>query len=163
MPTLTQVSTEHRERLMAHVEELRRLADAVGDLPREDLAAKVASEHEFLVTTLLPHMEAVEAAVHPELDRLLSCRLAMAPMGREHAEIRKLVGQLGDLSGRLAKAGAIGPDSIELSRVLYRLYSILKVHLREESLYIPILEHNLDEAKSEALVVAMDHAARVEL
>jgi hypothetical protein len=84
-------------------------------------------------------------------------------MGREHAEIRKLVAQLGDLSDRLVKPGAPGAESIELTRVLYRLYSILKVPLREESLYIPILEHNLDERAAEGLVVAMDHAARVEL
>lgn len=163
MPTLTQVSNEHRERLMAHVEGLVTLADAIGQEPGASLAARVADEHAFLVGTLIPHMETVEAAVYPELDRLLSCRLAMAPMEREHIEVRKLVDHLGELSTRLGHGGPSEADAIELNRVLLRLFSILKVHLREESLYLPILEHNLDPERTEALVVAMDHATRIEL
>lgn len=163
MPTLTQVSTEHRERLISHVEEMRQLADAIGERPWPSLAPRIADEHDFLVSTLVPHMQAVEAAVYPELDRLLSCRLAMAPMEREHAEITRLVAQFGDLIGHLQTAQVPGGEATELYRVMYRLYTILKVHLREESLYVPILEHNLDPAKADALVIAMDHAARVEL
>ena len=48
MPTLTQVSQEHRERLMVHVERLPRLADEIGIVPWLDLVARVADEHAFL-------------------------------------------------------------------------------------------------------------------
>ena len=44
-----------------------------------------------------------------------------------------------------------------------KLYSILKIHLREEAMYVPILEHNVSVAQAEAIAVAMEHAARVEL
>ncbi len=163
MATLTRVSLEHRERLMKHVEALPRLADSIGAVPASDLAASVAEEHAFLVETLLPHMEAVEAAVYPELDRLLSCRLAMAPMEREHREVRKLVGRLGGLCDDLKRGPLSEAETVELNRVLIRLYSILKVHLREESLYVPILEHNLTQEQTDALALAMEHAVRVEL
>ncbi len=160
MGTLTQVSTEHKERLMKHVDAMPGLADEVGQTPWPQLAPRIADEHDFLVSTLIPHMEAVESGVHQQLDRVLSCRLAMEPMEREHAQIRKLVAQLGTFPGK----GALSEgDVIELNRVLVKLYSILKVHLREEALYIPILEHNLDQEQLDALAVSMDHRSRVEL
>jgi hypothetical protein len=163
MSTLTQVSQEHRERLMAHVDRLPDLADEVGRTAWTDVAGRIADEHDFLVSTLVPHMEAIEAAVHPELDRLMSCRLGMAPMEREHAEIRRLIARLGELAARPATAGPTPGEQVELNRILLKLYSIVKTHLNEESLYVPILEHNLTPEQAEGLAVAMEHAARVEL
>lgn len=162
MPTLAQVSRDHNERLMAHVERLPKLADDIGVAPWADVRERLAGEREFLVATLIPHMESVDVAVHPELDRLMSCRLGMAPLEREHTEIGKLIAQLGDVA---ALAGAMEPtagQAIELNRILVKLYSILKVHLREESLYVPILEHNLLPEQAEAIAVALEHASRVE-
>jgi hypothetical protein len=163
MPTLSQVSEEHRRRLMAHVERLPQLADEIGRAPWPEVGARVAGERDFLVGTLIPHMETVDAAVHPELDRLMSCRLGMAPLEREHDEIRKLIAQLGDVSDHLGAREPTPGETIELNRILVKLYSILKVHLREESLYVPILEHNLSPEQAEAIAVAMEHASRVVL
>lgn len=162
MPTLSQVSTEHRERLMTHVEHLPQIADEIGSRPWPSVMARLTDEHGFLVETLIPHMETVDAAVHPELDRLMSCRLGMAPLEREHDEIRKLIAQLGGLVDQLSSREPTAGESIELNRVLLKLHSILKIHLREESLYVPILEHNLSPEQAEAIAVAMEHAARVE-
>jgi hypothetical protein len=162
MSTLSQVSQEHRQRLMAHVDRLPILADELGTAPWTDVAGRIADEHDFLVSTLVPHMEAVEAAVHPELDRLMSCRLGMAPMEREHAEIRRLIGRLGELAALSGREPTPG-ETIELNRVLVKLYSIVKIHLREESLYVPILEHNLLPEQAEAIAVGLEHASRVEL
>ncbi len=160
MPTLTQVTTEHRDRLMTHVDALPGLADQVGTVPWEVLAPRLRDQHGFLTSTLIPHMEAVEAGVHQELDRVLSCRLAMEPLEREHVTVRRLIAQLGDL---VAREDLSGGQAIELNRVLIRLHSILKVHLREESMYVPILEHNLEPSQLDGLVASMEHAARVEL
>jgi iron-sulfur cluster repair protein YtfE (RIC family) len=163
MPTLSQVSQDHRERLMAHVEFLPQIADEIAQKPWPDVLARLTDEHEFLVETLIPHMQTVDAAVHPELDRLMSCRLGMAPLEREHGEIRKLIAQLGGLLDPLGSREPTAGEVIELDRVLLKLHSILKVHLREESLYVPILEHNLSPEQADAIAVAMEHAARVEL
>jgi hypothetical protein len=162
MPTLSQVSQEHRERLMTHVERLPELADDLGVAPWPGVCTRLAGEHDFLVSTLLPHMKSVDEAVHPELDRLMSCRLGMAPLEREHDEIRKLIGRLGEVVSHLGHQEPTAGETIELNRILVKLHSILKVHLREESLYVPILEHNLSPEQAESIATAMEHAARVE-
>lgn len=160
MPALSQVSTVHRERLMEHVDALPVLADQLSEGVWSEVSPSVAAEHEFLVSTLIPHMEAVESGIHRELDRLLSCRLAMEPMSREHEQVRQLIDRLGYFAEKPTMSDG---DSVELNRVLVKLYSILKVHLREEAMYIPILERNLDQEQIRALVASMDHAGRVEL
>lgn len=163
MSALARTSREHRDRLIEHVERLPKLADEVGESSWPDLVARIADEHEFLVSTLIPHMETVETAVHPELDRLMSCRLGMAPLEREHQEIRELIERLGQLSAAPTSHSLTTGETIELNRVLVKLYAIVKVHLREESLYVPILEHNLTPDQAEAIAVGLDHASRVEL
>jgi hypothetical protein len=148
---------------MAHVERLPQLADEIGREPWAEVGARVAGERDFVVGTLIPHMETVDAAVHPEFDRLTSCRLGMAPLEREHDEIRKLIAQLGGVCEHLGTREPTPGETIALNRILVKLYSILKVHPREESLYVPILEHNLSPGQGEAIAVAMEHASRVVL
>jgi hypothetical protein len=163
MSALARTSREHLDRLIEHVERLPKLADEVGESSWPDLVTRIADEHDFLVSTLIPHMETVETAVHPELDRLMSCRLGMAPLEREHQEIRELIERLGQLSAAPTSHSLTTGETIELNRVLVKLYAIVKVHLREESLYVPILEHNLTPDQAEAIAVGLDHASRVEL
>jgi hemerythrin-like domain-containing protein len=103
-------------------------------------------------------METVEAAVYPTLERLLADTQTTAPMAREHVEIRRLVGAIGEFAEHPqshADRGAV----LALRRVLLRLYALLKSHLSEEELYIPILEDNLTPAQEAALARALDHVA----
>jgi hypothetical protein len=162
MPTLKEVSGQHQQRLAGHVERLSVLADQLGRAPWSEVAPGLADEHDFLVTSLIPHMERVETAVHAELDRLLSCRLGMEPLEREHAEIRQLIERLGQMLGSLGTREPASGEAIELNRVAVKLYSMLRVHLREESMYVPILERNLSPEQAEAIASAMEHASRVE-
>ena len=116
------------------------------------------AEHRFIVGQLLPHMEAIETTLYGELDRLMEGRHSMAPMRREHAELRRLIestGQYHDLvaTGRLGMAEAMG-----LRRALYRLHALLRVHLAEEELYLRVLEGNLSEAEKDELARGIDHA-----
>jgi hypothetical protein len=48
---------------------------------------------------------------------------------------------------------------LALRRVLLRLHALLKTHLSEEELYIPILEDRLTPAEEAALARALDHLA----
>ena len=162
MSTLTQIADQHHQKLAGHVERLSVLADGIGVKPWTEVGPGLSDEVDFLKSTLIPHMEKVEGAVHQELDRLLSCRLGMEPLDREHKEIRSLIDRLGELVG----PGSAEPDQgalIELHRVAVKLYSMLRVHLREESMYMPILERNLSPDQADAIAKAMEHAARVEL
>jgi hypothetical protein len=163
MASLTQVSAQHDQRIQAHLDLLPRLADEVGRKPWADVEVRLAAEHDFLVSTLLPHIERVEATVHPELDKLTSCRLGMAPLEREHNEIRKYVDETGKLLASLAGREPTVSEVVELNRVLLKLFWTLKLHIREERLYLPILERNLSREQAEAIAMAMEHPSGPEV
>jgi len=107
---------------------------------------------------LLPHMEAVETAVYPTLERLMEDHGTTVTMAAEHEQVRRLVGALGafiDDPGSHTDRSAI----LVLRRILLRLHALLKVHLAEEELYIPILEDRLTSGQEAALARALDHLA----
>ena len=164
MQPLTRVSHEHHDLLWRYVHQLNDLADCLNCdcLDSARLVAQLPQlreVHDGLTTTLIPHMEAVEAAVHPTLERLLADRQATVPMAREHQEIRRLVAALGAFAGDDPAAHADRATVLALRRVLLRLYVLLKAHLSEEELYIPILEDRLTPAQEAALARALDHLA----
>lgn len=163
MQPLTRVSHEHHDLLWRYVNQLNELADGlccdcldsallVAQLPQ------LREVHDGLTSRLIPHMEAVEAAVHPTLERLLADRRTSVPMAAEHREIRRLVTALGAFT---IDDPAHGDRAavLALRRVLLRLYVLLKTHLSEEELYIPILEDRLAPAEEAALARALDHLA----
>jgi hypothetical protein len=155
---LAQATHEHHDRLIPHVEHLARLAEAIGDGVTPEFLAECEAEHRFMVGQLLPHMEAIESTLYGELDRLMEGRHSIAPMRREHAELRRLIdatGQYHDLvtGGRLGEAEAIG-----LRCALYRLHAMLRVHLAEEELYLRVLDQGLSEAEKDQLAREIEHA-----
>ena len=110
----------------------------------------------FLNDLLLPHMEAAERTLYPELERMLQNRHSMTPMRREHDEIRQLVAEFVRLQERL-KAGPLHTsETVALRRVIFRLFAMLKVHLAEEQLYLGIIEHGVSAEGAEKLAAAMD-------
>ncbi len=163
MRTLPAVSHEHHDRLWHYVNQLDTMAECLNCdcLDTARLAAlqpQLRELHHGLTSLLVPHMEAVEAAVYPTIERLLAEHGTTAPMAREHAEIRRLVAAIGGFAtdpAVHADRGAV----LGLRRVLLRLYALLKTHLAEEKLYIPILEDRLTPAEEQALARALDHAA----
>ena len=158
MDSLAQATHEHHDRLIPHVEHLARLAAMIDEGISPAFIEECEAEHRFIEGSLLPHMEAIETSLYPRLDRLMEGRHTMAPMRREHVELRRLVesaGQFHDLvtSGRLGPAEAIG-----LRRALYRLHAMLRVHLAEEELYLRVLDHSLTDAEKDELARGIDHA-----
>jgi len=163
IPTLPAVVHEHHERLMRHVDQLPALGDLIGSAPVAVVRTHVDDALTFLAGTLIPHMEAAERTLYPELERMLQNRHSMAPMRREHKEVRQLVDQLvhvrQDLSGERLTTG----ETIALRRVIFRLYALLKVHLAEEELYVGIVEHGVSPAAADTLAAAMAHAIATEV
>ena len=163
MQNLPRVSHEHHDRLWHYVERLDELADRlssdaldttrlIGELP------ELRELHDGLTTMLIPHMETVEAAVYHTLERLLAGRQTTAPMAIEHEEIRRLVGAIGEFAEH-PQAHTDRGAVLALRRVLLRLHALLKAHLSEEELYIPILEDRLTPVEEAALARALDHVA----
>jgi hypothetical protein len=156
--TLTSVSHEHHVRLDHHIDAMPAVGDLVGHASPEELRPRIDELAAFLEGLFLPHMEAAEAALYPELERLLQNRHAMTPMRREHEEMRSLVEALRRLRTHLDAGPLHTGECVALRRVIFRLYALLKVHLAEEELYVGILERGGSEQGSAELAAAMDHA-----
>jgi hypothetical protein len=132
--------------------------DLIGTAPIAELRPRVDEMYTFLASLLIPHMEAAERSIYPELERILENRQSMAPMRREHAEIRRLVADLGHLRDGLDQGRLQTGEAVTLRRIIFRLYALLKVHLAEEVLYIGIVEKGISPESAAAVAVAMQHA-----
>ncbi len=164
MQPLTRVSHEHHDVLWQFVNRLNDLADCLNcdclDTSRlETQLPELREVYEGLRGSLIPHMDAVEAAVYPTLERILADRDTPVPMAGEHEEIRRLVAAVGAFTTDEAAARADRTTVLAMRRVLLRLYALLKTHLSEEELYIPILEDRLTPPQEAALARALDHLA----
>jgi hemerythrin-like domain-containing protein len=156
--SLPQVSLEHHDRLMHHLDAMTAVGDLVGNAPVAGLRPRVDEVSAFLNGLLLPHMETAEKTLYPELERMLQNRHSMTPMRREHDEIRLLVAELVRLQQHLDAGPLHTGETVALRRVIFRLYAMLKVHLAEEQLYLGIIEHGVSAESAEKLAAAMDHS-----
>ena len=156
--SLPRVAHEHHDRLMHHVDTMTMVGDQLGAASVAELRPRVDDLAAFLNGLLLPHMEAAERTLYPELERMLQNRHSMTPMRREHDEIRKLVAELVRLQQRLDAGPLQTGETVALRRVVFRLYAMLKVHLAEEELYLGIIEHGVSAESAEKLAAALDHS-----
>ncbi len=152
MPTLTDTSHEHHDRIKEHVDRLPAIADMIGHADEATLRAAFLPEAEFITGRLIRHMTAVEESFYVPLERLMAGRHSMKPMRHEHEELVRLVGALGDYAATLRSGPLDQDDEIGLRRAMYRFHAITKVHLAEEELYLGVLEKNLSDAEKDEVV-----------
>ncbi len=157
--TLRQVGHEHHERILAYVNTIPDLADRLLAPHGQDVGVALGEARTFLLDTLIPHLDAAEAAVYGELERLLQNRHSMTPMRAEHATIRRLVDEFAALTRDQGSAPTPVPTgrALALRRVLFHLYAILKVHLAEEEAYLAIVQHEVAGDAAELIAAAMEH------
>jgi hemerythrin-like domain-containing protein len=94
--------------------------------------AQARQVHELLVDEVVPHEEAEDRELYPALDRAIGGTNPTGPMSREHVEIVHQVRRLGQLLDELENDGCDEEDVIELRRLLYGLYAILRLHTAQE-------------------------------
>jgi hypothetical protein len=155
--TLPRVTHEHHERLMRHVDHLPETADMLLTAPIEELKPRLDEVDELLNGLLMPHLEASEANLYPELERLMQNRHSMTPMRKEHEAIRRRVAEIGSLSKAIDAHRPTVSQAVALRRVLYRTYALLKIHLVEEEIYIHLIDKGIAPEAAEVLAAAMDH------
>ena len=129
------VALAHRLRaehdaVLPDVEQIRAVADGLssheGDLdPAHALLARLESE-------LLPHERADEELLVPLMSRALGGSDATAAISRTHAEIEHQVGRLRRLIADLDNDNVQPEDVVELRRLLYGLYAVLRLHNAQE-------------------------------
>ncbi|MDQ0028707.1 heavy metal translocating P-type ATPase [Arthrobacter bambusae] len=131
--TAHQLKSEH-DAMSAVVEQIRAVADALTTREHDLTPAQALLNR--LETELLPHERADEELLVPLVARALGGTNATADMSRTHAEIEHLISRLHRLLSGLEN-GAQPEDIIELRRLLYGLYAILRLHnaLEEEGAF----------------------------
>jgi hemerythrin-like domain-containing protein len=155
--TLPRVAHEHHEVLLQHVNQMPEVGDILLEAVGAEVQGRAIEMSTFLTATLIPHVDAAEHALYPELERMLQNRHSMAPMKREHVEIRRLAADFARLAGKI-EAGNISIGSrLAIRRVLFQLYALLKIHLAEEEAYLRIVEHGVSDDVAEVLAAGLDH------
>jgi iron-sulfur cluster repair protein YtfE (RIC family) len=155
--TLPQVAHEHHERLLHRVNGMPEIADNLLTATAEDAVRALDDLSAFLTGTLVPHVDSAERTLYPELERMFQNRHSMAPMRREHVEVRRLVEQLAKLAAEVDASRLSLGRTLALRRVMFQLYALLKIHLAEEEAYLRIVEHGVTTDVADMIAAAMDH------
>jgi iron-sulfur cluster repair protein YtfE (RIC family) len=153
------IRREHREILAPRIDALRRVADSVGTAAVEEVWKGVEEAYAFLVQDLIPHAEWEDAVLYPAVGRALGAPGATATMSRDHEEIRDLAEELENMKDDI-RGETLEGLTFSLRRVLYGLYTLVKVHFaKEEGIYLPILDGQPGRRAAEALLLASEPSA----
>lgn len=160
MTALSATAHEHHAEIVAHIQSLLATAESLDRLGPAEIRGTLERELGFLTGQLVPHMEAAERALYPSLERLLQNPHALAPLRREHADVRRLIEDLGGLAVKIGPSWTSKGDLLALRRILYRLFAIVRAHLAEEEHYLTVLAGNLSASETEALASELEHVGR---
>jgi heavy metal translocating P-type ATPase len=112
------------------VEQVRAVSDGIGS--GCDLAP-VRALLSRLEDRLLPHERAEERLLYPMIARVLGGADPTGAMSRTHAEIEHQVGRLRRVLDQFPQDEPAGTaDAVELQRLLYGLYAVLRLHNIQE-------------------------------
>ncbi|NLT55161.1 MAG: cadmium-translocating P-type ATPase [Actinomycetales bacterium] len=128
---LARMRGEHHD-VLPVVEQVRSVADALG-VAGPDLGP-VRNLLDRLEGKLLPHERAEEEELYPVMARLLGGDDPIGAMSRAHAEIEHQVARLRRLLEDIGpNSDAVdAEDVLELQRLLYGLYAVLRLHNAQE-------------------------------
>jgi hypothetical protein len=112
------------------VEQIRAVADGLSAQQSELGPARALLTR--LEEELVPHERADEELLVPLVARALGGSAATAAMSRTHAEIEHQVRRLRRLLDDLEDGSVQSEDVIELRRLLYGLYAVLRLHNAQE-------------------------------
>lgn len=159
MATITQPLRDKHHEMLPRIESLRTAADVAGQAPPDVLRRDVDDVYDFLMRDLIPQAEAEERALYPVIGRMIGTPAVTSTMSRDHMEIRQLTEELGRLRSQLRASGD-GVQVRELRRVLYGLYTLVKVHMaKEDEMCLPILEARLSADDVHRLCESLEAAA----
>jgi len=122
---------EHRE-FAPELLRVRTVADRLGELPPDEVLRELEAVRHFVVERLPQHEEEEEAAVYPVVAKLMGGEDPMSSMARAHIEISHLARVFRQLLDDLPREGPTPDDLVDLRRVLYGLYAILRLHFAQE-------------------------------
>ena len=115
---------------VAVVEQIRSVADRLSS--QEPVLAPAQALLGRLENELLPHEREDEELLVPLVARALGGSAATAALSRTHAEIEHQVRRLRRLLDEVAQGEVQPEDVVELRRLLYGLYAVLRLHNAQE-------------------------------
>ena len=127
--TALRLRAEH-DSVLPLIEQIRSVADALSNLDSDLVPVHTLLDR--LEGELLPHERADEEWLVPLVDRALGGTEATAAMSRTHAEIEHQVSRLRRLLAGLELESVTPEDVVELRRLLYGLYAVLRLHNAQE-------------------------------
>ncbi len=127
--TAVRLRAEH-DAVLPVVEQIRSVADALSTLDCDIAPAHALLDR--LESEVLPHELADEALLVPLVRRALHEAGATAALSRTHAEIAHQVSRLRRLLAGLDNENVQPEDVVELRRLLYGLYAVLRLHNAQE-------------------------------
>ena len=160
MNTLTQPLRDEHKELFPQVNRIRQVAELVGEASIGDIRSGVDEVYDFLANHLKPHAEAEEAALYPVVQKVLGSPDATKTMSRDHVEVGLYIDELALLRNGLTDNALTAAQVTSLRRVLYGVYALVKVHfVKEEEVYLPILDQRLTPESAQEMFEAMETAA----
>jgi len=127
--TAARLRVEH-DALLPLIEQIRSVADAL--TTRGGTLGPARTLLDRLEVELIPHERADEEVLVPLVERALGGSDGTAALSRTHAEIEHQVSRLRRLLDGLDHDAAEAEDVIELRRLLYGLYAVLRLHNAQE-------------------------------
>ena len=160
MTTLTQPLRDEHKELYPHIEDLKVAGLSVHGNLSQPALDQIDESLEFLTEHLLPHAHAEEAALYPTVQKVMGTPYATATMSRDHVEVEQLTRELATLREQISATEIGARQANELKRLLFGLYTLVKVHFaKEEEVYLPLLDANLSPEETRAMFEAMEEAA----
>ncbi len=118
--------------LLPLVERIRSVADGLSTSDPDPDLTPARTLLDRLESDLVPHERADEALLVPLVARALGEAHATEAMSRTHAEIEHQVSRLRRLLVGLGEDPVQPEDTVELRRLLYGLYAVLRLHNAQE-------------------------------
>jgi iron-sulfur cluster repair protein YtfE (RIC family) len=161
MAKITQPLRDEHKELYRQVESLRLAGDVVNEGLTSLAHDKIEQSYDFLTRQLLPHAQAEDKTLYPMVQKAMGAPQATATMSRDHVEVERLTQELGTLRVHKSQLSITFAQVSALRRVLYGLYTLVKLHFaKEEEIYLPLLDSKLTAEEAHAMFEEMEAVAR---
>ncbi len=122
---------EHRE-FVPEMQRIRSTADRLGVMSPAETRVELEAVRSFIMDRLPAHEEEEEAVVYPVVALAMGGEDPLSSMHRAHLEIAHLGRLYQQLIDELPESGPTADDLMDLRRILYGLYAILRLHFAQE-------------------------------
>jgi heavy metal translocating P-type ATPase len=122
---------EHRE-FAPEIQRIRTTADRLEEMTPEETRRELEAVRQFILVRLPQHEEEEESIVYPVVAEAMGGEDPLSSMARAHLEISHLGRIYEQLLRDLPAEGPSPDDLMDLRRLLYGLYAILRLHFAQE-------------------------------